>query len=110
MVTMRALAKSMLWQTVFVRRDGQGMLTTLIGEVGGALQKPFQLSAGQLVKLRGLIAQARPIPPPKNYAIGPDLYTLHVSGQPAENLSGQLPRPLAALVQFLGNLMLTYCC
>jgi hypothetical protein len=109
MVTMRALARSMLWQTVFVRGNGQGVLTTLIGEVSGALQRPFRLSPGQVVTLRRLIAAARSVPPPHD-SLGSDLYTLHISGQAAENLSGPMPEPLAALVKFLGNLMLAYCC
>jgi hypothetical protein len=109
LVTMRQIATSGLWQTVFVRRNGQGVLTSLIGEISGALQRQFKLPPPQLSMLRRLIAGAPSTPPPQG-AAGPEIYTLHISGRAAENLSGPLPEPLAALVQFLSNLMLKYCC
>jgi hypothetical protein len=109
LVTMRQIATSGLWQTVFVRRNGQGVLTSLIGEISGAPQRSFKLPPDQLSMLRRLIASA-PSTAPLREIVGPEIYTLHVSGRAAENLSGPLPKPLAALVGFLSNLMLTYCC
>jgi hypothetical protein len=79
-VQMRQLARSLLWQTVFVRRNGQGVLTSLMGEIGGAPQRSFRLPPDQLAKLRRLIAAARTIPPPADETMGAELYTLHIPG------------------------------
>ena len=98
-----------MWQNVVVRRDGSGILTTLIGEIAGALQKGFRLSPSQLAHLRHLIVQAEPVTPPDTAAAN-YLYTLHIGGRPSEKIQGPMPRALAQLVTFLSNLMLTYCC
>jgi hypothetical protein len=45
-VSMRRFSPvSPMWQTIFVQPDGHGLLTSRIGETGGAPHRPFQLSA-----------------------------------------------------------------
>jgi hypothetical protein len=110
LVTMRRLSpKSLMWQTLFVRRDGSGVLTSLIGEISGAPQRPFRLSGTQLARLHHLVAAARPVRA-RSSGSGDFLYTLSISGAPASSLEGQMPRQLSALVGYLGGLMTTYCC
>lgn len=111
LVRMRSYSpESLMWQTVWVRGDGSGVLTTLIGEQVGARQRPFQLSARQAGQLRRLVAAARGVSPPRHTDPKATLYTLAISGRPSENVQGAAARPLAALVNFLGALMLNYCC
>jgi len=99
-----------MWQTVWVKSDGSGVLTTLIGEQVGARQRPFRLPAGQAGLLRRLVTAARGVPPPRHTDPKATLYTLAISGKPSENVQGAMAAPLAALVNFLSGLMLNYCC
>jgi hypothetical protein len=105
-------AKSLLWQTIFVRRDGSGVLTTLIGEIGGAPQRSFQLPSGELTSLRRLIEAVRA----NGHGSGSDaledgfVYSLHIEGLPSQNAGGAAPKPVAKLIDFLSGLTLTYCC
>jgi hypothetical protein len=109
-VSMRRFSPtSLMWQTIFVRPNGSGLLTTLIGETAGAPHRPFQLSARQLASLRRLIAGARSSKPGPGRP-GPYLYTLHIPGKATESLEGPMPKPLHALISFLDGLTLTYCC
>jgi hypothetical protein len=111
LVRMRSYSpESLMWQTVWVRRDGSGVLTTLIGEQVGARQRPFQLSSVQAQQLRRLVAAARGVSPPRHTDPKATLYTLAISGKPSENVQGAMARPLAALVNFLSGLMQGYCC
>jgi hypothetical protein len=98
-----------MWQSIFIRRDGTGVLTSLVGEISGAPQRPFRLPRGQFVKLRRLIAGARTARRGANRP-GDYIYSLHIAGQPPLGLEGPMPRQLSSLVGFLGNLMLSYCC
>lgn len=100
---------SLMWQTVFVQPDGHGLLTSLIGETGGAPHRPFQLSASQLAKLRRLIAAAKSVKPGPSKP-GDYLYTLHIPGEAQISFEGPMPGRLRALVNFLDGLTLTYCC
>lgn len=109
-VSMRRFSpQSLMWQTIFVRPDGSGLLTTLIGETAGAPHRAFQLSASQLATLRRLIAGARSARPgpgkPAAY-----FYTLRIPGKAQMGLEGPMPKRLGALVNFLDALTLTYCC
>lgn len=109
-VSMRRFSPtSLMWQTIFVRPNGSGLLTTLIGEEAGAPHRPFHLSPRQLASLRRLIAAARPSKPGPSRP-GPYLYTLHIPGKAAFSLEGPMPKPLHALVAFLDGLTLAYCC
>jgi hypothetical protein len=111
LVRMRSYSpESLMWQTVWVTRDGSGVLTTLIGEQVGARQRPFHLSAAQAQLLRRLVGAARGVSPPRHPNPKATLYTLAISGKPSENVQGAMARPLAALVNFLSGLMLDYCC
>jgi hypothetical protein len=102
---------SLLWQTVSVRRDGLGLLTTLIGETVGAKRRSFQLPPSQAMLVRTLVARARSVRPPlAGVAPRDTLYTLHIAGAAPKNVQGPMRRPLRALVNFLSGLMLTYCC
>lgn len=100
---------SEMWQSVFVRPDGSGVLTSLIGEIAGAPQRHFRLSSSRLERLRHLIATARDV---RSRVSGPGdyVYSLHIGGEPPLSLEGKLPKRLSPLVAFLGKLMLTYCC
>jgi hypothetical protein len=102
--------ESLLWQTVSVRADGAGQLTTLIGEISGAVRKSFQLPPEQAAVLRRLVAAAPRSHPPQTTDPRAELYTLHISRLPSANIEGRMPGALAALVHFLSGLMLTYCC
>lgn len=109
-VSMRRFSPtSLMWQTIFVRPNGTGLLTTLIGEEAGAPHRSFQLSPRQLTSLRRLIEAAGPAKPGPGKP-GPYIYTLHFPGKPALSLEGPMPKPLGALVNFLDGLTLTYCC
>jgi hypothetical protein len=109
-VTMRRFSPvSLMWQTIFVRPDGHGLLTTLIGETAGAPHRPFQLTGNQLARLRRLIAAARSVKPGPSRP-GDYLYTLHIPGEAPMSLEGPMPARLGALVSFLDGLTLTYCC
>jgi len=109
-VSMRRFSPvSLMWQTVFVQPAGNGLLTTLIGEIGGAPHRAFRLTAGQLAILRRLIAAARSVKPGPSTA-GPYLYSLHIAGEKPVSMEGPLPSRLNQLVNFLNDLMLTYCC
>ncbi len=111
LVTMRQYSpESLLWQTVSVRADGSALLTTLIGEISGAIRKPFRLPPDQTARLRRLVAAARPVARPASGDPRAELYTLHISGMPSANIQGRMPKPLAALVHFLSGLMLSQCC
>lgn len=111
LVTMREYSpESLLWQTVSVRADGSALLTTLIGEISGAIRKPFQLPPDQTARLRRLVAAARPVARPASGDPRAQLYTLHISGMPSANIQGRTPKPLAALISFLSDLMLAHCC
>lgn len=111
LVTMRQYSpESLLWQSVSINAQGAAVLTTLIGEETGALRKDFQLPAGQAASLRRLVAGARTVRAPRPNDPHATLYTLHIAGEPAANLQGHTPAPLTALVTFLSNLMLHYCC
>lgn len=60
LVTMRQFSpESLLWQTVSLQTSGRGLLTTLIGEISGAVQKPFRLTGRQVTALRRLVTGAR---------------------------------------------------
>jgi hypothetical protein len=110
LVSMRRFSPtSLMWQTVFVRPNGSGLLTTLIGETAGAPHRPFQLSPDQLASLRRLIAGARSSKPGPSKP-GPYLYTLHIPGKATLSLEGPMPKPLHELISFLDRLTLTYCC
>jgi hypothetical protein len=102
--------ESLLWQTVSVRADGAGLLTTLIGEISGAVHRSFQLPAQQAAVLRRLVAAARRSHPPPTTDPLAELYRLHISGLPSANIEGRMPTALAELIHFLSGLMLTYCC
>lgn len=102
--------ESLLWQTVSVRADGTALLTTLIGEISGAIRKPFQLPPDQAALLRRLVAAARPVSRSTTGDAHAELYTLDIPGMPSANIQGRTPKPLAALIHFLSGLMLTYCC
>jgi hypothetical protein len=103
--------ESLLWQTVSVRRNGSGVLTTLIGESVGAERKAVQLPAVQTAHLRTLVTHAESVRPPRpGIAPRATLYTLHIAGRPAENIQGPARPPLHALVAFLSGVMFTYCC
>lgn len=102
--------ESLMWQTVWVKSDGSGVLTTLIGEQVGARQRPFTLPPGQAALLRRLVAAARGVAPPRHPDVKATLYTLTISGERSENVQGAMAKPLAALVSFLSGLTLTYCC
>jgi hypothetical protein len=111
LVSMRRFSpKSLMWQTVFVRTNGTGVLTSLIGEIGGVPQVPFRLPAAQLHKLKRLIARSRP----GNYVGSngqPDYtYALRILRHPPEGITGPVPRSVAPLVALLGGLMFKYCC
>lgn len=107
---MRRLSpKSLMWQTVFVRRDRTGVLISLIGEISGAPQRSFRLGDAQFGELSHLVAAARAVKV-RSSGAGDYLYTLRIGGQPAANLEGRMPPRLAALVAYLGGLMSTYCC
>jgi hypothetical protein len=109
-VSMRRFSPtSLMWQTIFVRPNGSGLLTTLIGEEAGAPHRPFQLSARQLASLRRLVEAARSAKPGPSRP-GPFLYTVHLPGEATFSLEGPMPKPLHALVAFLDGLTLTYCC
>lgn len=109
-VSMRRFSpESLMWQTVFVRPDGSGLLTSLIGETAGAPHRAFQLSAHQLATLRRLIAAARSSRAGPGRP-GPYLYTLHLPGKATMSLEGPMPARLRALLDFLDGLTLTYCC
>ena len=111
LVRMRVYSpESLMWQTVWVQRDGAGVLTTLIGEQVGARQRPFQLPLRQTALLRRLVAAARGVAPPRHPDPKATLYTLTISGEPSENVQGSMAKPLAGLVNFLSGLTLTYCC
>jgi hypothetical protein len=111
LVTLRQYSpESLLWQVVSVKAGGKGVLTTLIGEITGAVRKSFQLPAPQAAVLRRLVADARSVRPPPRSDPRAVFYTLHISGGAAANIQGRMPRRLAALVHFLSGLMLTYCC
>jgi hypothetical protein len=111
LVTMRQYSpESLLWQTVLVRADGSALLTTLIGEISGAIRKPFQLSPDQAARLRRLVTAARPVARPVSGEPRAELYTLHISGMPSANIQGRMPKPLGGLVRFLSGLMLAHCC
>ncbi len=111
LVTMRQYSpESLMWQTVSVNADGGALLTTLIGEISGAIRKSFRLPPGQAAVLRRLVAAARRAATPADSDPRAELYTLHISGRPAANIQGRMPKPLAALVRFLSALMLTHCC
>jgi hypothetical protein len=111
LVTMRQYSpESLLWQTVSVRADGSALLTTLIGEISGAIRKPFQLSPDQAARLRRLVTAARPVARPVSGEPRAGLYTLHISGMPSANIQGRMPKPLGGLVRFLSGLMLAHCC
>jgi hypothetical protein len=101
--------KSLMWQSVFVRPDGSGVLTSLVGEISGAPQKPFRLSRAQVGTLQRLIATARTEKPPTG-SNGDYIYSLHIAGRPAQGFGSPVPGPLGSLVNFLGGLMYTYCC
>jgi hypothetical protein len=109
-VTMRRFSPvSLMWQVVFVEPDGNGLLTSLIGETAGAPHRRFHLSMGQLATLRRLIAAAKPVKPGPSKP-GDYLYTLHLAGEAPISFEGPIPGRLHQLVNFLGALMLTYCC
>lgn len=109
-VSMRRFSPvSLMWQTIFVRPDGNGLLTSLIGEIGGAPHKAFRLSAGQLATLRRLLAATRSVKPGPSRS-GPYLYSLHIAGATPISVEGPMPMRLTQLVNFLNGLMLTYCC
>lgn len=109
-VTMRRFSPvSLTWQSVFVEPNGYGLLTSLIGETAGAPHRAFQLPATQLARLRRLIAGARSVRPGPSRA-GDYLYTLHIHGEAQFSFEGPIPKRLAALVNFLDGLTLTYCC
>ena len=112
MVMMRQFSpESLMWQTVEVGDNGAGVLITLIGEQVGAVRTPFRLAPARAALLRRLVAGARSVePPPQGAAPRATLYTLHIRGEPGENLQGPMRRPLARLVGFLSGLMLRYCC
>ena len=100
---------SLMWQTVFVQPDGRGLLTSLIGETGGAPHRAFRLPASQLATLRRLIAGARSVKPRPSRP-GDYLYTLHIPGEAQFSFEGPMPSRLSALINFLDGLTLTYCC
>ena len=109
-VSMRRFSPvSLMWQTVFVRPDGSGLLTSLIGETAGAPHRSFRLSSHQLATLRRLIATARSVKPGPSRP-GPFLYTLHLPGEATMSLEGPMPKRIGALLNFLDGLTLTYCC
>jgi hypothetical protein len=104
--------KSLMWQTIFVRRDGSGELTSLIGEIAGAPQRAFRLPAGQLGALRRLVDAARAPSAGTSTAPLQDgyVFSLHIAGRPSENDGGRAPRPVAELIDFLSGLAFSYCC
>jgi hypothetical protein len=109
-VTMRRFStKGLTWQSIYVQPDGKALLTSLIGETAGAPHRPFQLSADQLATLRRLITAARSARPGPSRP-GLYQYSLHIAGERLMSLEGPMPRALAKLVNFLGHLMLIYCC
>ena len=111
LVTMRQFSpESLLWQTVSLSPSGRGVLTTLIGEVSGAIRKPFRLPARQARILRQLVALARTVKPPAQSDPRAELYTLYITGQPSANIEGRAPKRLTSLIHFLAGLMMTYCC
>jgi hypothetical protein len=111
LVTLRQYSpESLLWQVVAVQANGRGVLTTLIGEITGAVRTSFQLPAPQVAVLRRLVAGARSVRPPPRSDPHAVFYTLHISGGTAANIQGRMPKRLAALVHFLSALMQTYCC
>jgi hypothetical protein len=109
-VTMRRFSPvSLMWQTIFVQPNGHGLLTSLIGETAGAPHRAFRLSASQLATLRRLIARAKSVKPGPSKP-GDYLYTLHIPGEAQVSFEGPMPGRLRALVDFLDELTLTYCC
>jgi hypothetical protein len=109
-VTMRRFSPvSLMWQSVFVQPDGNGLLTSLIGETAGAPHRRFHLSARQLATLRRLITAAKPVKTGPS-SRGDYLYTLHIAGEASVSFEGSMPTRLRQLVDFLSALMLTYCC
>jgi hypothetical protein len=100
---------SLMWQTIFVQPNGRGLLTSLIGETAGAPHRAFRLSASELVALRRLLAAARAVKPGPSKA-GPYLYSLHIAGEAPFSMEGPIPTRLNHLVNYLGDLMLNYCC
>ena len=111
LVTMRQFSpQSLLWQTISVQPSGHAQLTTLIGEIAGAVRKRFVLPAAQAAKVRQLVRAARTVAPPRPHDPQAQLYTLTLPGLPAESLQGTTPPALTALTGYLSGLMFNYCC
>ncbi len=111
LVTMRQFSpQSLLWQTISIQPNGRGLLTTLIGEISGAVRRHFELSAAQKVTVSRLAVTAARVAPSTSHDPRAELYTLTLRGRPAENLQGEMPPALSALTRYLSGLMTSYCC
>lgn len=109
-VTLRRFTPvSLMWQSVFVRPDRSGVLTSLIGEVGGAPQRKFRLSSSQFGRLSHLVAVARHVQHGVSGS-GDYIYYLRIGREPLRSFQGKIPVQVRPLFSFLGGLMLTYCC
>jgi hypothetical protein len=102
--------ESLLWQAVSIDSNGKARLTTLIGEIAGAVRKSFRLPPVQVARLHRLVRDARGAQASPVHNLQAELYSLYIAGQPSEVIEGKMPKRLEALVNYLSGLMLTYCC
>jgi hypothetical protein len=110
LVQLKQEPPGMVWQSIFVRPNGTGIVTTLVGEIVGAHQDPFRLSAAQFATLKRLIAATR-TSARKSPAVNHTgyLFLLQLHGRSPSSFDGDTPTRYGALVRFLAGVMYVHC-